>query len=67
MILSRINWNLATKGDAYEISRSRPIELRSEKVRHIIGKIPPLLIRTGTSSRTSCVPRRVDTEMIDTA
>lgn len=24
------------------------IELRSEKVRHIIGKIPPLLIRTGT-------------------
>lgn len=30
-------------------------------------KIPPLLIRTGTSSRTSCVPRRVATEMIDTA
>ena len=24
------------------------IELRSEKVRHIIGKVPPLLVRTGT-------------------
>ena len=24
------------------------IELRSEKVRHIIGKVPPFLVRTGT-------------------
>lgn len=24
------------------------IELRSEKVRHIIGKVPPVLVRTGT-------------------
>ena len=24
------------------------IELRSEKVRHIIGQVPPALVRTGT-------------------
>ena len=31
------------------------IELRSEKVRHIIGKVPPLLVRTGTVAVTLIV------------
>ncbi|MFC2758677.1 hypothetical protein [Hallella multisaccharivorax] len=30
------------------MSETDNIELRSEKVRHIIGKVPPLLVRTGT-------------------
>lgn len=31
------------------------IELRSEKVRHVIGKVPPLLVRTGTAIITLVV------------
>lgn len=30
------------------MSETNNIELRSEKVRHIIGKVPPVLVRTGT-------------------
>jgi hypothetical protein len=31
-----------------EEKESDNIELRSEKVRHIIGEVPPLIVRAGT-------------------
>lgn len=39
----------------YKTFESNNIELRSEKVRHVIGKVPPRLVRTGTAIITLVV------------
>ena len=37
------------------MEENKPIELRSEKVRNIIGRMPPVLVRYGTAMIVSAV------------